>query len=114
MPLFPASVAGPTDKNKHGITELPLEQTASGSSTRGQTKCVWHSQDVIQVDVSPGQDHQKRTQGFCAADARAGAALTRVELQLPWSGAGRVTEHGGKTGWMWKVRSIACCLMAGD
>lgn len=40
---------------------------------------------------------QKQTQGFCAA----GGALrrVRVELQLPRSGAGRVTGHGRKMSW---------------
>lgn len=52
-----------TDKNKHGITELPLEQADSVSSMQGQTKSVWHSQDVMQVDVNPGQDQPEQTQG---------------------------------------------------
>lgn len=62
--LFPGSVACLTDKNKHGITELPLEQTDSVSSMQGQTKSVWHSQDVMQVDVNPGQDQPEQTRGF--------------------------------------------------
>lgn len=58
--------------------------------------------------MSPAQDQPEANSGFCAAaDARAGGALMRVELQLPCRGAGRVT------GLLWKVRSVACCLMAG-
>lgn len=45
--------------------------------------------------MSPAQDQPETNSGFCAAaDARAGGALMRVELQLPWSGAGRVTGLG--------------------
>lgn len=53
----------------------------------------------MQVDVSPGQDQPGTNSGFCAADARAGGALTRVELQLPWRGAGKGHRAGcGRSG----------------
>lgn len=100
--LFPASVALLTDKNKHRITELPLEQTDSVSSTRGQTKCIclaFLGCDAGRCEFWTGSARSKHR--FCAADTRAGGALTRVrvELQLPQNGAGRVTGHGRKMGW---------------
>lgn len=98
--LFPASVACLTDKNKLRTMELPLEQTDSASSMRGQTKRVCLAFLGCDAGRREWLDRisQKQAQGFCAADARAGGVLTRVELQLPWSGAGRVAGHGRNTG----------------
>lgn len=98
--LFPASLVCLTDKNKHGITELPLEQTESVSSMQCQIKCVCLAFLGCDEGRCEWLDRisQKPAQGFCAADARAGGVLTRVKLQPPWSGEGRVTGHGRNTG----------------
>ena len=97
---------------------MPLEQTNSASSMWGQIKCVWHSRDMIQLDmndwtVSARYEHRLS----CAAGGTVGSVITRVEEPLSWEWRRkdhRARQKKGLEIWMQRVMSIICCLMAGD